>query len=127
MIIGTGIDIVELQRMKQIVQNRKDSFANRILTDAEKELLSKKEGHRQVEFIAGRFSAKEALSKAIGTGIGKALSWRDMSIIHGEDGKPFVILSSPASALLPPNAKIHISISHSREYCISHAIIESKI
>lgn len=116
MIIGTGIDIVELYRIEQLIQRQK-KFVNRILTNDEKEVFIKLSEHRKVEFLAGRFAAKEAYSKAVGTGIGKSLSFLDIEITANNLGKPFI--------KKPSDYKVHLSISHSKEYAIAQVIIES--
>ncbi len=72
-------------------------------------------GRRQVEFLAGRFSAKEAFSKAAGTGIGKNLSFIDIEIESDALGKPMIV---------KPKVHAHLSISHSREYAVAQVIIE---
>ncbi|WP_449538589.1 holo-ACP synthase [Ferdinandcohnia sp. Marseille-Q9671] len=116
MIIGTGIDIVELERIKKILHRQK-KFVDRILTPKEKEKFYKLSGSRQIEFLAGRFAVKEAYSKAVGTGIGEGLRFLDIEVLSDENGKP--ILTKPM------NHKAHLSISHSREYAIAQVILES--
>ncbi|MCH1627256.1 holo-ACP synthase [Fredinandcohnia quinoae] len=116
MIIGTGIDIVELKRIENLIQRQK-KFVDRILTDGEKETYSNLSERRKVEFLAGRFAAKEAYSKAVGTGIGGALSFLDIEIAANDFGKPIV--------KKPSDHHIHLSISHSRDYAIAQVIIES--
>jgi len=116
MIIGIGIDICELKRIEELV-NRQGRFVNRILTEAEKQRLNSLSGQRKVEFLAGRFAAKEAYSKAIGTGIGAKLSFLDIEILSDERGKPMIVK--------PTTDTVHLSISHSREYAVAQVIIES--
>ncbi|TYS63433.1 holo-ACP synthase [Sutcliffiella horikoshii] len=118
MIIGTGVDIVELGRIEKLM-NRQPGFVNRILTSLEKERFSTLSEKRKVEFLAGRFAAKEAFSKAKGTGIGKELSFQDMTIVSTEKGRPY--FSEPQMA----DRNVHLSISHSEQYAIAQVIIES--
>lgn len=118
MIIGTGIDIVELARIEKLM-NRQPNFVDRILTPLEKERFLSLSEKRKVEFLAGRFAAKEAFSKAKGTGIGKELSFQDMTIVSTEKGKPY--FSEPGMA----DGNVHLSISHSDQYAIAQVIIES--
>jgi holo-[acyl-carrier protein] synthase len=118
MIIGTGIDIVELLRIREVM-DRHQSFVKRIMTNKEKEIFDKLSNHRRVEFLAGRFAAKEAFAKAVGTGIGKHLSWQDIEVLSDENGKP-IILSKQNYG------KIHLSISHSKQYAIANVIIEER-
>lgn len=115
MITGIGIDIVELKRIQDIVVRQK-RFAERILTSNEKQVFDKLAGKRKIEFLAGRFAAKEAFSKAKGTGIGKELSFVDIEIASDEKGKPFICK--------PLNNGVHLSISHSMEYAVAQVIIE---
>lgn len=117
MIFGIGIDIIELNRIRDIY-NRQPKFINRILTINEKQRLAKLSEHRQVEFIAGRFAAKEAFSKALGTGFGKELSFLDLEISSNEQGKPIIKTKKIK------NKTIHLSISHSKEYAVAQVIIE---
>jgi holo-[acyl-carrier protein] synthase len=123
MIIGTGVDIVEIGRMKSIFE-RRSRIIERILTNAEREHMPP-DGQRQLEYLCGRFAAKEAFSKAIGTGIGASLGWHDISVLRGEYGQPIILLhhqrfQSPEWR----ERKIHLSIAHERHYVISFVIIE---
>ncbi|HEO8420245.1 holo-ACP synthase [Niallia sp. FSL W8-0635] len=115
MIKGTGIDITEIERIETLVQ-RKPNFAKRILTDKELEKYQKLAGHRKSEFLAGRFAAKEAFSKALGTGIGAKLSFLDIEIGYEEEGKPCI--------LKPFSQGVHLSITHSKQYAFAQVIIE---
>lgn len=115
MISGIGIDIVELKRIEKIVK-RQVRFADRILTSKEKETYERLTDSRKVEFLAGRFAAKEAFSKANGTGVGEELSFLDIEIETDSKGKPFIT---------QPLAKgVHLSISHSEDYAVAQVIIE---
>jgi holo-[acyl-carrier protein] synthase len=115
MILGTGIDIVELDRIKTIIE-RQPKFIQRILTDREQMVFEKLTGGRKIEFLAGRFAAKEAFSKACGTGIGPELSFLDIEIQTNAKGKPEIVS--------PVKEGVHLSISHSRDYAIAQVIIE---
>jgi len=117
MIIGTGIDITELNRIKEILDN-KPKVVQRILTKREQVQLEALKGNRRVEFLAGRFAAKEAYSKAKGTGIGKSLSFLDIEVTNDERGKPHI------HSIACPDEKVHLSISHSNEYAVANVIIE---
>lgn len=125
MIYGIGTDIIELKRIETILGRSPDSFIQRILTLKEQEYLPQS-GRRRVEFIAGRFAAKEATAKALGTGIGKTFSFLDGEILYDDMGKPFVVLSEKTRQLLHLNesVRVHLSISHSREYGVAQVVIE---
>lgn len=117
MIKGIGIDIVELNRIKELLERQK-KIIDRVLTSAEKgdfETLSEK---RKIEFLAGRFAAKEAFSKAVGTGIGQNLSFLDIEIQKDDKGKPFI--------MKPYSEGVHLSISHSEHYAIAQVVIEKR-
>jgi holo-[acyl-carrier protein] synthase len=112
MIKGIGIDICQISRVKL-------NLAKRILTEKELELFDNfKDEKRKKEFLAGRFSAKEAILKAL-TGIKEKIYMRDIVILNDNLGKPYVI--EPFFIEL----KIHVSISHEKEYSVGQAIVES--
>ncbi|MFD1737675.1 holo-ACP synthase [Bacillus salitolerans] len=115
MIKGIGIDIIEISRIEKLLQNVK--FTDRILTAKEKEHFVALEGKRKSEYVAGRFAAKEAFSKAMGTGIGKELSFLDIEVSKDSLGKPYFSR--------PHMENVHLSISHSKEYAVAQVIIES--
>lgn len=115
MIKGIGVDITELDRMETLI-NRQPRLKERILTESEILIFEKLNGRRKVEYFAGRFAAKEAFSKANGTGIGKHLSFLDIEIISDDKGKP--VISRPFSE------GVHLSISHSRDYAVAQVVIE---
>lgn len=113
---GIGIDIIELNRIEKSIQ-KNERIVERILTKKEREryeALSNK--RRQVEFLAGRFAAKEAFAKAKGTGIGK-LSFQHIEIIANEQGAPKIKAKGHSSE------KLFVSISHSDTYAIAQVII----
>ncbi|TSB44609.1 holo-ACP synthase [Alkalicoccobacillus porphyridii] len=112
MIQGIGIDIIELSRIEKALK-RNPRFEERILTIAEREKAATKPQTRKIEFIAGRFAAKEAFVKAVGQ---KGISWKDIEILNQKDGKP--IMTGPTSGI------IHVSISHSQAYATAQVIIE---
>jgi holo-[acyl-carrier protein] synthase len=112
---GIGVDITELDRMETLI-NRQPRLKERILTEKEISIFEKLNGKRKVEYFAGRFAAKEAFSKANGTGIGKHLSFLDIEITSDEKGKP--VISKPFSE------GVHLSISHSRDYAVAQVVIE---
>ncbi|WP_413304494.1 holo-ACP synthase [Bacillus sp. 1P10SD] len=114
MIKGIGIDIIELSRVQDIL-NRQTKLIDRILTARERDAFETLSERRKVEFLAGRFAAKEAFSKATGTGIGKDLSFLDIEIISDQLGKPHIV---------KPNVQALLSISHSRDYAVAQVVIE---
>ncbi|MFI8688453.1 holo-ACP synthase [Rossellomorea sp. NPDC077527] len=115
MIKGIGMDIVEIGRIQELLE-RKTKFVSRILTDREEDAFYSLNERRRVEFVAGRFAAKEAYAKANGTGIGKELSFRDIEISKDERGKPYFSK--------PEGTAAHLSITHSREFAAAQVVIE---
>ncbi|GAF11785.1 holo-[acyl-carrier protein] synthase [Bacillus sp. JCM 19046] len=116
MIKGIGIDIIELDRIKA-VQKRQPRLSERILTLAEREQLAELAPARQIEFIAGRFAAKEAYAKAKGTGIGAYLSFQDIEIMRADNGKPYIVNKQH-------HERSHLSITHSKQYAVAQVVIE---
>ncbi|WP_026341969.1 holo-ACP synthase [Paenibacillus fonticola] len=129
MIYGIGHDVVEIERIRKIVAGHSGSrLMKRVLTSAERELPAC--FTRPAEFLAGRFAAKEAISKAFGCGIGKVLGFADMSILPDAQGKPFVVLESEAWKRLgleegPRGYAVHLSITHERQLASAFVVIES--
>lgn len=106
-----GIDIIEVERIKSLIEKYGEKFYNKILTENEI-IYCKKFPNPEVHF-AGRFASKEAYSKAIGTGISKNFRWKDIEILNDERGKPYIrhTVENQYSKL-----KFEISISHTRNY-----------
>ncbi|MEW6303355.1 MAG: holo-ACP synthase [Verrucomicrobiota bacterium] len=124
MILGTGVDIIEVERIGGSFERFGERFVNRILHPAE---ISYALSHKNpAPFLAVRFAAKEAISKAFGTGIGAQLGWQDMEVGKKESGEPFVILHGKGRTLLAErNARIvHLSLSHTEHYAVAMAILE---
>ena len=115
MIVGHGIDIEELASIQNAVEKRK-GFAQRVLTDKEMERFASLKGRRQIEYLAGRWSAKEAFSKAMGTGIGK-LGFQDLEVLNNEKGAPYFSKS-------PFSGKVWVSISHTDQFVTASVILE---
>jgi len=117
MIIGTGVDITEVRRLRQAVEKWGDSFTGRIFT--KEELKNAKSRGSFYQHLAGRFAAKEAVFKAMGD---KDLSWRDVEIVNNKEGKPLCrILNGRGKKV-----DVHISISHVKNYATAFAIITPK-
>jgi holo-[acyl-carrier protein] synthase len=126
MIRGIGIDMVEIERISGFLE-RQEKLIDRILTQREKELLSDKSEGRKIEFIAGRFAAKEAAAKALGTGIGARLGFHDIEVLPSEAGKPQLHISAKAlEAIFSDRSKLrfHLSITHTRTYAAAQVIVE---
>ena len=124
MINGIGIDIVKIDRVKKILESYRDRFLQRILSPGEIGIISEK---NPVSFVAGRFAVKEAIFKAIGKKDG--ISFSDIEILNDVSGKPYINdinkLKNTISSLKGANIiRIHISISHEKEFAAASAVIE---
>ena len=121
MIVGIGNDIIEIERIEKAIS--KEGFKNKVYTQKELENI-KKRGDR-VETYAGIFSAKEAISKAIGTGV-REFSLTDLEILNDDLGKPYVAVSEKLDKIIKDKKEdyqIEISISHSKKYATAIAVI----
>jgi len=125
MILGTGIDIIEVARIASSYEKFGERFLNRLLLANEiAYCLSHK---NPAPFFAARFAAKEAISKAFGTGIGISLGWQDMEIRRKESGEPFVVLSGKGEKLFKSRGakRLLVSLSHTANYAVATAVLES--
>ena len=121
MIVGIGNDIIEIERIEKAIS--KEGFKAKVFTQREIENIVKR-GNR-AETYAGIFSAKEAISKAIGTGV-REFSLTDLEILNDDLGKPYVIVSDKLNKIIQrkkENYQIEIAISHSKKYATAMAII----
>jgi holo-[acyl-carrier protein] synthase len=123
-ILGTGIDLIEVDRVEAARERHGERFLERILHPSEMAycLSHKFPG----SFLAARFAAKEAISKAFGTGIGAQLGWQDMEIARKESGEPYVILHGKGLELLARRGarRIHLTLSHTEKHATALAILE---
>lgn len=120
MILGIGTDIIEIKRIEEAISKNK-RFIEKVFS--EKEIDMFKSRNMKSEVIAGNFSAKEAISKALGTGI-RNFSLSEIEILRDELGKPIVKLSRNIEEIIAKNYKISVSISHNKTTAISFAILE---
>ncbi|TJY42432.1 holo-[acyl-carrier-protein] synthase [Cohnella pontilimi] len=129
MIIGIGLDMVELERVARIVEQPTGGarFADRVLTEREKARWAALPSRRALEFLAGRFAAKEAVVKALGCGIGAAVGFRDIEILPDAAGKPACVVTDAAWSRLGAagaNHKILVAITHERTMAAATAVVE---
>ena len=124
LILGVGTDIVEIRRIKNAIE-RNSKFLEKIFTSAELEYL--KSRNLRPEYVAGRFAAKEAVAKALGTGF-RGFDFKDVEIDRTTLGKPIVILKGKAKLIAKKEGQynIHLSISHGQDSAIAYAIFESE-
>jgi holo-[acyl-carrier protein] synthase len=125
LILGAGIDIIEVHRVEAAFARHGDRFVRRILCPDE---LAYCLSHRSPgPFLAARFAGKEAISKAFGTGIGAQLGWHDMEIRRKDSGQPYVVFHGQGQTLLAAvgGRAVHISLSHTAQHATAVAILES--
>ncbi|MCB2353281.1 holo-ACP synthase [Clostridium estertheticum] len=122
MILGVGTDIVEIRRIKHAMESN-NKFLEKIFTSTELEYL--KSRNLRAEYVAGRFAAKEAVAKALGTGF-MGFDFKDIEVDRTTLGKPVVILKGKAKLIAKKEGQynIHLSISHGEESAIAYAILE---
>ncbi len=122
MITGLGNDITECARIEQALTKHGDLFLDHLLTAREKA-----ESRGRLSYYAGRWAAKEAVSKALGCGIGEHCAFADIEILNNEAGKPEVKLAGAAeiTAKRLKVSRIHLSISHERSYAMATAVLET--
>ena len=121
MLVGIGCDCIEIDRFRQAVQRSGNAFLHRLFTDEEISLCQRNAD--PIFSYAGRFAAKEALSKALGTGIGSELSWKEMEIVSDPKGRPIVRWHIDVKARYGVLAT-HLSISHSHTVAMAYAVLE---
>jgi len=124
-VVGLGIDVLEIARMEDVIRRHGDPFLERILTAAERERAPRNERARATYF-AGRWAAKEAVAKALGTGIGAQCGWLDMEVLPDGLGRPHLTLSGAAAetARRIGADSWHLSISHESAIAASCAVAE---
>ncbi|MDQ8191397.1 holo-ACP synthase [Roseibacillus persicicus] len=122
-LFGIGIDVVEVSRIEASIEEFGAKFLNRIFSEEEQEYCQRQK--RCAIHYAARFAAKEAISKAFGTGIGKDVGWLDLQIVRKPSGEPGVVLSGAALAFAEKNkvGDIKISLTHAQHYAAANAVI----
>ena len=126
MIYGIGTDLVDIKRIENALFRYGDRFLHRIL--AEEEVAAYAESAQPARFLAKRFAAKEAFSKAWGTGIGEAVGWHDVAVTHDARGKPLIAPSIAMSAKFAAAniTAAHVSISDEAGHALAFVVIESQ-
>jgi holo-[acyl-carrier protein] synthase len=120
MLLGLGVDMVEVGRVKRARERWGERFLNRVFTSEERSYCLRKAFPEQS--FAARFAAKEAVLKAIGTGLSGGIGWKDVEIVNNKSGKPEVNLGEKITERIG-GKKILISISHTKGFAIAYAIL----
>ncbi len=125
MIVGVGIDLIETARIERSAQRFGDRFLQRIFLPSEIEYC---QGMKfPARHLAARFAAKEAVSKAFGTGIGERLGWKDIEVRRNPDGMPFLVLHGQGEILARARGvnRTHLSLTHHEDAAAAVAVLES--
>ena len=124
-VLGVGVDIVETTRIEHSLERFGERFLHRVFTQGEIDYCRSMK--YPARHFAARFAAKEAVSKAFGTGIGKSMGWKDIDIHREGSGQPFVVLEGGAKTLAAERGvtAVWISLSHTDHYAAANAVIES--
>jgi holo-[acyl-carrier protein] synthase len=131
MIYGIGTDILEIERLEAVLARRGDAFVERILGPNERAIFERrraKVARRGLSFLATRFAAKEALSKALGLGMRAPMSWLAAEILKAPSGKPTVVAGPKLLAWMQQRHLVaHITLTDEVHYAAAFAVVEVKI
>jgi holo-[acyl-carrier protein] synthase len=124
MIVGTGVDIAEVPRIREAVGRFGERFLKRVFTPEEIRYCTSKANTE--ERLAARFAAKEAAMKAIGTGLRHGVTWQDVEVVRQLGGRPGLRLTGKAAEFAAALGcqRIHLSLSHTEDQAIAHVILE---
>ena len=123
MIIGIGLDLVQITRVHEMAERWRDRFLERVYTDAERrDCYRRKHPHAS---LAGRFAVKEAVLKALGTGWTGGIRWIDIQVLNDPSGKPVATVTGRVRALMQEAGvtAIHVSLAHDGDYAIAEAVL----
>lgn len=130
MVVGIGTDICDVRRIAATLARRGDRFAERVLGPAELQVFHARRARvesRGIRFLATRFSAKEAFSKAIGLGIRSPMSWRACEILNEPSGQPFIALHGELAAWFAARGwQAHVSVTDESDYAASFVVVERR-
>lgn len=124
MVIGTGIDIVKIDRIERVLKRWGDRFLERVYTDREIDRCQRRA--QPSECFALRFAAKEAFLKALGSGLRNGIQWTDIEVENDPLGKPFLLFHRRAKEVLQASriARTHLTLSHDRPFAVAHVLLE---
>jgi holo-[acyl-carrier protein] synthase len=129
MIYGIGTDLCDVRRIEATLARRGERFAERVLGAGELKVFHARRARveaRGIRFLASRFSAKEAFSKAIGLGIRSPMRWRDCEILNEPSGKPFIRLSGELAAWFTERRLVaHVTVTDESDYAASFVVVET--
>ena len=124
MIVGTGIDIAEVARIREAIERHGERFLKRVFTEGERQYCESKAN--RIERYAARFAAKEAGMKAIGTGWNHGVRWRDLEVARKPGGRPTLVLHGKAAEFAASlgATNIALSLTHTAEQAMAQVILE---
>jgi holo-[acyl-carrier protein] synthase len=129
MIIGIGLDVIDIRRVAKVIERHGDRFIDRVFTDAERAKANRRAKNEKMvaATFAKRFAAKEACSKALGTGIRRGVWWRDMGVVNLSGGRPTLELTGGALArlqsLTPEGLETRIDLSMTDDWPMAQAFV----
>ena len=126
MIYGSGIDIIDINRIRKVINKYGNRFKKRCFSNSEIERSDKR--LNSVESYAKRYAAKEACAKALGTGLARGVFWKDIEVVNNQYGKPFIKLHGKANKIYQnmnknSNIQIEVSLSDEKKYAIANVTI----
>lgn len=126
MILGCGVDLVEVARLRRVLRRQGRTFLARIFTPEERRYCVAK--RLSAEHLAARFAAKEAVAKAFGDRQGLTMRWQDVAVVRAPSGQPQVQLTGPARRLQRRRRvrRIHLSLTHTAHYAVAMAVLEGR-
>jgi holo-[acyl-carrier protein] synthase len=126
-VLGIGVDLVENARIERSLERFGERFLKRVFTPGEIEYSQSMK--YPARHLAARFAAKEAVSKAFGTGIGKAMGWKDIDVRRKRSGEPFVVLEGGAKNLADERgiSAVWITLSHTENHAMAMIVVEGKL
>ena len=124
MIVGAGVDIEQISRVRAAIEKHGQRFLDRVFTA--REVAYAEGGNHRFERYTGRFAAKEAGMKALGTGWSQGIRWVDLEVVSGPNGRPSLVLHGRAAAIAGQLgcAAAHVSLSHTRDLAVAQVILE---
>lgn len=124
-IVGIGLDLVKISRVRDLADTWQDRFLDRVYSPAERDYCLARAA--PYASLAGRFAAKEAILKALGTGWSRGIRWQDIEVLNDQAGRPRAVVGGRAAALLREAGvtAVHVSLSHDTDYAVAEAILTS--
>jgi holo-[acyl-carrier protein] synthase len=129
MIVGIGNDLIDIRRIEKTLARFGDRFVNRIYTDVEKRKAERRKGagNAYAATLAKRYAAKEAASKALGTGFRNGVFWKDLGVVNAPSGKPTMVMTGGAAerlaSLIPAGMRPEVALTITDEYPMAEALV----